>query len=997
VHSARWLWLAGLLLGALVLTLPGDASAQGVFAERWSIRRTEHFIVYTHASVDDMADEVANMCEQAHALLVPLFGAPPFRTHVILTDSVDAANGSATVIPLQVVRLQAMPPESGSTLGNYHNWMWNLIVHEYTHVLQLSQMSWVFRVFNAPAGRRAAPNQQLPRWLIEGIATWAESAYTGSGRVNQSLFQAMIRQFVWDDRFPDLGALNGAPTWWPNGGAWYLFGAFFVDDFVSTYGADALAEFIRRYGRRLIPFGISVTFDAVVGRGIEALWLDFGQRLRDRFTQEYRTLELQGFTPVAAVSEGAFQQRFVTATRDGRCVGWMRDDGYRQPGIQVACGDAVVDAQTGPVRRAAWTEDTHGPGPTALVDNAGEFDLSSDGERALLSMTVGYRNGYAFRDLFELDLALGTWRRLTEAGRAREPRWSPDEHSIAYVRPAAGRTDLIVMDAQTGKERTVGPTSAWWQYSRPVWSADGRTLFVSLLRPEVGRQIVAVSLADNELLTLTAGMAGDQYDPFYSDLTDEILFSSDGGGFFDIFAVSATGGPARRLTRSWGGLHSPALVRDPDTEQEWIYASELTSFGFRVIRTPFDAPLSAGDAVEPWRALPVPGAAVPAVGSTRWNQAVSGQLPARRMHSLLRVRPFRWQPTVTSAEGQTLYGVSALGGDPVGIHSFDAGLQWDSLLSRPVWAAQYMTAALPVSLTASTSGRAISRPERFYVGGGFEPYVETEVIAGVGISSQIPWIGSSHGLSAGWTVQRYRPERGLTAPSAPDDPVPVFPEALALDGLSLGWGWRDTWAANQSISTERGTAFGLGLRIRSTSLGSDADTGEFRWSASQYVPMPWRRRHVLAIQAVGSFAQARGVGRRLYGVGGLPPQDVLTALNSGLAYGTYHVRGYDVNARVGNRYFLSNVEYRLPLWDFNAGIATLPLFFQRAWLAVFSDFGDAWDGRIVARELLFSSGAELRLSATLGYFEGAAFRLGVARGWVNDGRFAGWLIYGFQY
>jgi hypothetical protein len=73
------------------------------------------------------------------------------------------------------------------------------------------------------------------------------------------------------------------------------------------------------------------------------------------------------------------------------------------------------------------------------------------------------------------------------------------------------------------------------------------------------------------------------------------------------------------------------------------------------------------------------------------------------------------------------------------------------------------------------------------------------------------------------------------------------------------------------------------------------------------------------------------------------------------------------------------------------------LFLQRLHGAAFVDLGDAYDGPWRVRGTLAGAGIELRLSAMFGYFEGAAFRLGAARGLTREGEWNTWLLYGFQY
>jgi hypothetical protein len=976
---------------AFVLVMAGPwhkASAQGVFAERWMVRRSGHFTLYTHAAVEPLADDVLAMCEAAHDALAPLLGEPPHRTHVVLTDAVDGANGSATVVPLQILRLQAMPPEASSTLGYFDNWMWNLIVHEYTHILHLSTMSPAFLWANVPFGRRLAPNQQLPRWLIEGLATWQESEQTGTGRVNSPFFEAWLRIAVWDDEVPGPGALNGVPTTWPQGNGWYLFGAYFVDWAAREYGTGAWVEFIRRYGDRLVPFGINLVSAEVFGEDMPTLWALWLDAKREEYASRHAALVDAGLDTPLVVTPLGYQHRYVTASRDGRCVAWIRDDSFQQVGITEDCEEPASSPTARWGRAAVAGFDDHGPLPTELTENDGEFDYSPDGSFLVVSQQVGWRNGYTFRDLFRFDRATGAWERLTEAGRAREPRVSPDGRRVVYVRPSAGRTDLWVLDLTTGESALFAAAEPWGQFSRPFWLPDGSGVVASYLQPGRGRDIVEIASLSPEFARwrwLTSDAAFD-LDPWVSADGHDVVFSSDRGGIHDIWAVSRLDGSLRRLTRTWGGVFSPALVERSDGR--WLWVSSYGSDGFHVARIPIDEVR--------WRAGLAPGEVEAApLRPLAEFPAMDGQ--ARRMRSALRVRPLQWMPGVSVAQDDVVAGVTFTAGDPPGIHSILGTLQYSTGFMHPVWAVDVNTQALPVGLGISTTGRTIRRTDVLQTGGVFRESIQQEITINAGFSVPFPVLGSSHSVSFGYSWQRFGPIRLPSADLRPEDPTPVFPRAQRYDSVAASWDWSDLTGTVQGISTERGTALGSTLRARSRVWGSDIESGEFSWYANQYIPMPWALRHVVAIRATGALGSTRFAGRRLYGIGGIPPQDLVTALVDALPAGTVHVRGYPVNAHVGDRFWLTSVEYRFPLANLNTGYGTFPLFLQRLHGAAFVDLGDAYDGPWRVRGTLAGAGMELRLSAVFGYFEGASFRLGAARGLTREGAWNAWFLYGFQY
>ncbi|MCB9536428.1 MAG: hypothetical protein H6704_09200 [Myxococcales bacterium] len=89
----------------------------------------------------------------------------------------------------------------------------------------------------------------------------------------------------------------------------------------------------------------------------------------------------------------------------------------------------------------------------------------------------------------------------------------------------------------------------------------------------------------------------------------------------------------------------------------------------------------------------------------------------------------------------------------------------------------------------------------------------------------------------------------------------------------------------------------------------------------------------------------------------------------------------------GDRYVLATLEYRLPIADVFAGFGTVPFFFRRVKLAVFTDWAQ---GRTSALRLWpdafrRSAGAELLSEATLGWRLPMNVRLGYAHGIDDDG------------
>jgi hypothetical protein len=891
--------------------------------------------------------------------------------------------------------------------------MWILIVHEYVHILHLQRMGRFFRWVNLPTGRIVAPNTQLPRWFVEGLAVSWESRLSGRGRIRNPMFQGWMRAAAAEDSIPGLGVLNGIPTNWPQANQWYLFGAFFVHWLIDTHGWEPMQTFIDRYGQRLVPFGIQQLAREVWGRDLITLWDQW------RTVEAARALGLatvhraRGDLPLEARTHQGFRHGELRTDPAGRCVWWLRDNGRQQIALQHECVDeahapvptphAVLPAHPGVASGHAASDVSNDPHPRPWVENSGEFDVIDEGRAVVLSQTILWRNGWVHRDLMRFDLTDLSWTRLTRGARAREPAVSPDGGSLVWVAPAQGRMEVWIARADGSEPRLLVPSRGGEQFSRPVWRRSGDRIVVGLMVPGHGRRLVEIPVDDAgdragwRWLTEPGVWASD---PWISPDDRWLVHVSDRTGVPEAWLQDLEDvGCRQQLTRTLGGVQTPVVVEGG--AGRWLYLSHYSARGWDIARRRLDAltcePCRGPGVCPDGREVAAGGHGLAFEAGLYAPSMESGVRAARPARAWRRMRALRWQPTLSADGEDRLWGASLALADPPGIHSLQAAGQWAERQQAAVWLVQCETRALPLAVSVATSGRPVLRPNRRQVGGQNLASLEWERLASVGVRAPVPRFGMQHQVHAGWTAQRSGALRAEPPVLRPEDPVPVEPGFPRLDSIAFGWSWGDAAGAAQAIAPVRATSVSLSSRLRSESLGADASSAELNWALTWHRALRPLQRRYLSTRFVGGLARTRDLGRRLYAVGGVPAQDVLVALMEGLPAGQAHVRGYPVGLRAGDQYWLGQVEWRVALAELNRGVGTLPFFLERTTFAVFADGGDAWDGPWRLRRTLWSGGVELRLSTVLGYFEGASFRLGVARGGTREGVTQAWLLYGWAF
>jgi hypothetical protein len=161
----RW---TGALLGLVVALLlaPSEARA-GDPRLSWRSLETKHFVVNFATRDRRAAHRVAVLAEAAHELLGPfLRRSPRRRTHLVITDYTDSANGLAMVLPRNVIHVYLVAPDVYSTLNDHDDWLFGLILHEYTHILHLDTIGGIAKLVNWIFGK----THLQPSWWIEGLA-----------------------------------------------------------------------------------------------------------------------------------------------------------------------------------------------------------------------------------------------------------------------------------------------------------------------------------------------------------------------------------------------------------------------------------------------------------------------------------------------------------------------------------------------------------------------------------------------------------------------------------------------------------------------------------------------------------------------------------------------------------------------------------------------------------------------------------------------------------
>ncbi len=982
-----WRPLAVALFVALCCLTVRVEAAGDPDLDYWTIE-TAHFRIHYEKRLEPLAERLARVSESIHDRLVtPLGYAPSEKTEVLLTDDTDNANGSASALPFNTVRLFVTAPDDMSPLGDYEDWQLGLMTHEYTHILHVDNVSGLPAIGNLILGKTFIPNQVQPRWFIEGLATVFESSYTSAGRIRSSLFEMQMRADFLEDNVANLAELSSNARRWPGGTMFYLYGSRFLQWIIDVYGSDVLRAVIADYGASVIPWGINRAIRRQTGRTYVELYEGFVDTMHRRYKKQMRAVERRGLREGRRITFHGRHARYPMFIPERARTGegsdtqllYYKDDDFEPAGlyrIDLGSGDgSTFDAE--------------------LVTRADAGPAAYTREGALISTrTIAFKRINAYSDLFYLpkgetapDGRESYRERLTVAMRASSPAASPDGRHLVFTRNHRGTTRLMIADqapdGTLSHVRTLVPQERFDQVFTPAYSPDGRKIAYSHWSAGGFRDIHILDLDAMTVERITHDRAMDMQ-PAWSPSGDALYFSSDRTGIFNIYAYDLKSGGLRQVTNVRTGAFAPAIHHDG---KRMAYVG-YTAKGYDLWLMDLD-PERYLDAVPPPDDRPAPMADAPPVEMTKAPYS-----PWRTL------RPRAWEIEVAEGDyGGTSLLISAFGSDIVGHHSVGAQVRAEPDAPGPEFTLEYGYHRLPFDLGLRFTNRWTPRAD-FRFNDQQVAFDEESFALRSAISYRHSYDRIAHSLAASYTAAITQGELpiGNQQPFDPYAAVTIRPIRGYLGTVHLGYSIGNAEGSFFTAGAARGFDLTLGLDLADDFTASEESFYAATYVLSGYLSMPWPGYHTLAMRSSGGLATGTFTQRTIFFVGGYNLEGVgfPDLLTSTAFNGAFVLRGYEPGVFRGNSYLLNNIEYRIPLASPDFGIQTLPLFLRRVDANLFLDWGGAWrrfdfdavklfhNGAIIdSPQLHTGAGFELWFGIDLAYSIPLNLRLGWATGFSS--------------
>ena len=667
---SRW-FLPIVLLWAIC----GVARA-GIFHDpslHWQTIESGHFRIHYHDGEADLAQRFWPKAEQVYSdVCAYLNWYPQDKTDVVLTDEFDLSNGYTRVFPYNSVILFVAAPDEVNSLEDYDDWLALVFRHEFLHVVHLDKVHGLPEDFQHVFGRHPLlfPDAYQPRWVIEGLATYAETDTQKAVGRGQSNYFDMLMRMESLSGFKQIRRVNQPISSWPAGDVPYLYGVFFFEFVHARYGEQAIKQMVENYSDNIIPFRINSNSVSVFHKELPQLWDEYEVWLKQKYAPVVTRVKLAG-------------------VREGKS---LTSDGYRAGPLQALDNKIYFYQFTGKTHAAINLIDGDAPAKKLLEVNLdARFSLHKD-KGLLISQPEICRNARLYYDIYRADADGSHLKRLTQCARYRYAIWNGKGDQIIAVHNERGNNQLRLLNAKAELINTLWQGKDEEQIGQMTSSAQQSFIVASVWRPTTGWNLEKFDLQSKRWITLTHDHAIETQPQFSPD-GQRILYSADNDGIYNIYQYDLKNGKTSRLTNLIGGAFYPALANNRLAYIGYsvrgfdVYAmpapkpESVTLADKRSDVTTADTSDAAANPNQSVSTAPAAAATTPATSSIAANTdkttPATAILPPQAYSPWSSLRPRYWTPDFLLDDQRTQLGLSTSGYDVLQRHQYSAGLAYD--------------------------------------------------------------------------------------------------------------------------------------------------------------------------------------------------------------------------------------------------------------------------------------------------------------------------------
>lgn len=547
----------------------------------WFTIETEHFYVHYHRGAERTAQLTAKIAEEIYSPVTSLYNhKPDQKVSWIIKDYDDYSNG-ATYFYDNKIEIWATSMDFD--LRGTHNWLRNVITHEFTHIIQIQTSmkfgrrvpAFYFQWLGYEAERRPDVLYGYPNVIVSyPISGFVVPAWFAEGTAQFN--RAELEYDFWDthrDMILRMYALDGNMLSWEGMSVFgktslgnessYNAGFALVSYIAYKYGANKVVE-ISRSLSSLTEYSIDGAIKRAIGINGETLYNEWRRSLEKEYNSKVESIR-KNLVEGERIADVGFGNFYPTFSPDGKKIAYVSN---KEADYFFLSSLYIYDLETKQEKK--------------LKEGVrSSLSWSPDGKRIFYSKNTSDNKHWSnVYDIYCFDLVTEKEKRLTRGRRASYPAISPDGKQIAFVINMDGTTNLAIANyydsSKTLREELLLTNfSNGEQVYNPKWSPDGRKIIFDYSIKD-GRDIAIIDLQSKDIDFIFSGPEDARSAMFTLD-GKNLVYSSDETGIFNIYQYDLETKQKTQLTNVLGGAFMPSINKN----NELVYASYQSS-GYKI-------------------------------------------------------------------------------------------------------------------------------------------------------------------------------------------------------------------------------------------------------------------------------------------------------------------------------------------------------------------------------------------------------------------------------
>ncbi|MDR9414988.1 MAG: hypothetical protein RI564_01800 [Gracilimonas sp.] len=563
----------------------------------WYTIESEHFLVHFQEGNTRSGQVISRIAEEVYEPITTLYQhEPDEKVSIVIKDREDYSNGAAYFFDNKI---DIWLPALNTPLRGTHNWLRNVITHEFLHIVQIQKgmkrsrkipafyLQWLSYedvrrpdvLYGFPNGILTAPfaTLNIPAWLAEGTAQ-----YQVSGLLYEtwdSHRDMILRTRILSDTYfslDEMGTFTSKSSLERE--TVYNQGYAFVIYLVDRFGEDVLREITVALGERGV-YRVAEAIEMVTGVPGYQVFDEWIAERKDFYKTSTAGINV---TPADTVEPNGFFNFHAQVSPKGGQVAYLSNKFLDYGLLSLYLKDIdgtdkeIAVVNTMDLRQDIDHASSNEPVVTLLQTS---FSFSPDGNEIAYAINKKNKYGERYRDIFIYNIETEGNQRLTNNARIEYPSWNNEGNKIAAVQFSGGTQNLVLLNPEypDSIKQLTNFESGETIYT-PDWSSDDSKIIFAAASLS-NRDLYEFNLKSGEITPLLKDEFVDFRDPHVSKDGRFLYYASNPEGIFNIFRMDLQSGESNKLTSVIGGAFMPFV-----SDQGKLYYSEYQADGYKIMK-----------------------------------------------------------------------------------------------------------------------------------------------------------------------------------------------------------------------------------------------------------------------------------------------------------------------------------------------------------------------------------------------------------------------------